>query len=437
MRQPNEEDAVTTPTPSASYSTADPVLLVSGDSHVGPLLETQLREYCPTRYRDEFDEFARSPFVAANRAALGGGSRVNSKTAGHYDVDARLADMDSDGIAAELIFHDSFNGEPFPLRDGGWPDPADPELAAVGFQIYNRWLADFCAAAPERLIGLPHLPMWDLDAAISELRWAADHGFRGVNFPGTRPGWPHYNEPVWEPFWSAAENAGMVLTTHAGGGVDPAATEVFAAAAALMLIEAGGTLNRRVIPRMIIGGVFERHPGLKVVMTEQPGVWVPNLLTEMDSAVLSLPQRQGGRPLPKPPSEYFMTNIFVGASFMSPLEAESAVRDGYWANLFWGRDYPHPEGTWKYSEDRAAEPMTHLSLRHAFAGIPEDKVRALVGENAVSVYGLDREKLSVIAGKIGPVLEQITAPLESVPRSESPEREGMGLCAFRTVGAWG
>jgi predicted TIM-barrel fold metal-dependent hydrolase len=416
-------------------STGKQVLLVSGDSHVGPLLDTQLRDYCPKRYLDEFDEFAASPMVAAVRAALGSGLSVNSKTAGHFDPDARLADMDSDGVAAELIFHDSFNGESFPLKDAGWPDPDNPELAAVGYQIYNRWLADFCAAAPERLIGLAHVPLWDLDAAIAELRWAAEHGFRGVNFPGTRPGWPHYNEAVWEPFWSAAEDTGMVLTTHAGGGVDPAATEVYAAAAALMLIEAGGTLNRRSIPRMIIGGVFDRHPNLKLVMTEQPGVWVGALLSEMDSAVLSVPYRQGG-PLPKPPSEYFTSNVFVGASFMSPFEAEAAVREGYWTNLFWGRDYPHPEGTWRYSEDPTAEPMTHLSLRHAFAGIPEDEARALVGGNAISVYGLDRDKLSVTAEKIGPTLDQITTPLESIPRADSPEREGMGLCAFRTVGAW-
>jgi predicted TIM-barrel fold metal-dependent hydrolase len=414
---------------------SDRVLLVSGDSHVGPLLEGQLREYCPKKYLDRFDDYAKSPIVVGIRAALNASASVNAKTAGHYDPDARLADMDHDGIAAELIFHDSFNGEAMPFRDAGWPNPDDPELAAVGFQIYNRWLADFCVAAPERLIGLPHLPMWDMDAAIVELRWAADRGFRGVNFPGARPGWPHYNEAAWEPFWSAAEETGMTLTTHAGGGVDPDATAVYAVAAALMLIEAGGTLNRRAIPRMIIGGVFERHPGLKVAMTEQPGIWVPNILTEMDSAVLSVPYRQG-EPLPRPPSDYFRSNIFVGASFMSPSEAQDAVRGGYWKNMFWGRDYPHPEGTWKYTEDFIAEPLTHLSLRHTFAGLGETEVRAMAGENAASFYGLDRDKLDVVAEKIGPTLEQITRPLASIPAPDGPEREGMGLCAFRTVGAW-
>jgi predicted TIM-barrel fold metal-dependent hydrolase len=227
----------------------------------------------------------------------------------------------------------------------------------------------------------------------------------------------------------------MVLTTHAGGAVDPAATEVYLAAAALMLIEAGGSLNRRAIPRMIIGGVFERHPNLKLVMTEQPGIWVTNLLTEMDSAVFSVPHRTGA-PLPRAPSEYFLSNVFVGASFMSPAEAQAAHREGYWTNMLWGRDYPHPEGTWKYSDDRGAEPMTRLSLRHAFSGIPEAQVRAMAGENAVSVYNLDRASVSTTAARIGPTLAQVTSPLPCVPAPDGPEREGMGLCAFRTVGAW-
>jgi predicted TIM-barrel fold metal-dependent hydrolase len=411
------------------------VLLVSGDSHVGPSLG-QLREYCPKRYLGQFDEYALSPAVAAQKERFNLQTAIYLKTAGHHDPLARLTDMDSDGVAAEVIFHNSFNGETIPFSDPGWPNPHNPELAAVGYKIYNRWLADFCSAAPERLIGLPHLPMWDIEAAVDELRFVTEQGFRGVNFPGIRPGWAHYNDAVWEPFFSVAEEAGMVLTTHAGGGADPDAYEIFTTAIALFLIEAGGTLNRRSIPRMIIGGVFERHPKLKLVMTEQPGVWVPQLLTDMDSAVMSLPQRLGDVPLPRLPSEYFMTNVFVGASFIAPFEAESAVREGYWTNLFWGRDYPHPEGTWKYSEDSTAEPMTHLSLRHALSRIPESQIRALVGGNAISIYGLDRSKLNAIADQIGPKVEQINQPLESIPEASSPQRQGVGTFAFRTVGAW-
>lgn len=400
---------------------------------MGPSLDL-MRDFCPKEYRDEYDAFAGSDVVAFMRAAYT--SNPDSlwlRTAGHGDVDARLADMDRDGVAGEVIFHNSFNGEPMPFLDGGWPDPNNPELAAVGYQIYNRWLADFCSTAPERLIGLAHIPIWDVDAAVAEARWAADHGFRGINFPATRPGWKHYNDPVWEPLWDVAEAAGLVLTTHAGGGADPAANEVFATP--LMLVEMGGTLNRRPIPRMVIGGVFERHPGLKLAMTEQPGIWVPAMLAEMDSAVLG---SFGDRwtPLAKRPSEYFMNNVFVGASFIAPFEVADAVEHGYSANLFWGRDYPHPEGTWKFSESPDDTPMTHLSLRHAFAGAPETEFRALVGTNAVRIYGLDGDALHAIADTIGPSVEQLTTPLDAVPAPDGPEREGMGMFSFRMFGGW-
>jgi predicted TIM-barrel fold metal-dependent hydrolase len=407
------------------------VLLVSGDSHVGPHLSDQLRPYCPENHLAEFDERSNSPAVQTLRREFQSFGASFLKTRGHDDPDARIADMDRDGVAAEIIFHGSFNGEMMPFQDRGWPDPDNPELAALGFQIYNRWLAAFCASAPERLIGLAHLPMWDLEGSIKELQWAADHGFRGVNFPVTRPGWKHYNDPYWEPFWTAAEDADMVLTTHASGLLDPAVIE--ARNSPLFVLEAAGGMNRRPIPRMIFGGVFERHPNLKLAMTEQPGLWIPYMLTEMDSAALAHASQHS---LPKRPSEYFMTNVFVGASFMAPFEARAAIEDGSWTNLFWGRDYPHPEGTWKYTDHPEEEPLTHLSLRHAYAGLPEDQVRAMVGGNAIRIYGLDTAKLQAVAEKVGPTIDEITTPLATIPELNGPVREGMGRFAFRTLGPW-
>ena len=408
------------------------VLLVSGDSHSGPTLEA-LRSYCPGAYLGAFDEFSASAQVEEMRAGVRGSGSLYLNTSGHDDPGARLADMDRDGIASEVIFHNSFNGEPMPFLDLGWPEFDNPELTGVGFQIYNRWLADFCGVAPERLIGLAHIPLWDIDAAIKELHWAADHGLRAINFPSARPQWIQYNNPHWDPFWAAVEETGLVLATHAGAATDPAVQEV--AGTPLLLIEAGGAYNRREVARMILGGVFERFPGLKLAMTEQPGVWIPAALVELDTAALA-PLPLANSELSKAPSEYFKSNVFVGASFIAPFEVEAAVDDWWWTNIFWGRDYPHPEGTWRYSDDPEDTPMTHLSLRHAMAGIPEDKVRAIVGENAARVYGLDVVSLRSIADEIGPTIEEITAPLDDVPALDGPERKGYGYFAFRTVGPY-
>src|SRR5206468_297511 len=90
---------------------------------------------------------------------------VNQKTAGHYDVTTRLADMDGDGVAAEVIFHSSQNWEPIPFVraaaiPGNYETDIDLELAGVGQHIYNEWLADIVSVQPERHVGLAYLPMW-------------------------------------------------------------------------------------------------------------------------------------------------------------------------------------------------------------------------------------------------------------------------------------
>jgi hypothetical protein len=88
-------------------------------------------------------------------------------------------------------------------------------------------------------------------------------------------------------------------------------------------------------------------------------------------------------------------------------------------NLMWGSDYPHVEGTW---------PNTRLSLRNTFSGFPEPVVRTVIGENALSVYNLDREALAVVAEKIGPTVEELSVPLAP---DEFPTLRGG---AFREIG---
>ena len=196
---------------------AERVLLVSGDSHVGPKLET-LREYCPQRYLEQFDEHLDSPDGADDAPVQVREPQPQDR--GPPRRGGSPGRHGGDGSAAEVIFHNSFNGEPMRFIDPGWPDPDDPDLATLGLQIYNRWLADFCGAAPHRLIGPAHVPLWDLDATLAEVEWAADRGFRGINFSATRPGWKQYDTVVGAAL-GPRRGPGLVLTTHAGGGADP------------------------------------------------------------------------------------------------------------------------------------------------------------------------------------------------------------------------
>ena len=134
--------------------------------------------------------------------------------------------------------------------------------------------------------------------------------------------------------------------------------------------------------------------------------------------------------VPLRPSEYAIRNVFVGASFMAPFEAEHAVRDGYATQLIWGSDYPHIESTWQYTDCETDEPITRLALRHTFSQIPAEVTKAMVSDNGIRVYGLDGPKLADVAARIGaPTLDELATPIDAIPEHASPT-------AFRTYGAW-
>jgi predicted TIM-barrel fold metal-dependent hydrolase len=307
------------------------------------------------------------------------------------------------------------------------PASNDRALVAAGRRIYNRWLADFVSVSPERHAGLAQLPMWDVDAAIRELEWAADAGLRGVNFPAPSGDLTPYNDPSWDDFFAASAAFQMPLTTHAGAG-DPAqwsGREVFA----LMTLESGGWFSRRALHQLVFGGVFERHPDLRLVLTEQPGDWWSYTLRELDSVWLAHRAALGDQ-VPRPPSEYCAAQVFIGSSFLAHFEAVDAVAHGYVDNVMWGSDYPHAEGTWQQPEAGDTESVGVLSMRSAFAGLDAMSVCKMAGENAMRVYGLDATALRAVAARIGaPTVDQLTTPIDAVPASVSP-------FAFRTFGPW-
>jgi predicted TIM-barrel fold metal-dependent hydrolase len=330
-------------------------------------------------------------------------------------VYARLRDMDFDGVTAEVIFFGTMPFDPFPFSRHR--DPSGPldtsELAIEGNRIYNRWLADFCSVEPERHAGLAHLPMWDVELALEELQVAASMGLRGVNFPSPRPEITPYEDPTWDSFWSACQDLGMVLANHGGGGVT-AAPAVGPGAMFIYTTETVAASRYTPVNRFVWGGVFERHPALKLVQTEQPGAWFGFVMDELDSQYRAHADRLSG--LSKLPSEYLRRNYFVGASFQSHYEAEGALLGGYVDNVIWGSDYPHGEGTYRFPDSFDDVPVTRLSLRSTYAGLPADATRSMVGENGVRVYGFDREKLQRVAARInGPTLGELAEPIDERP----------------------
>jgi predicted TIM-barrel fold metal-dependent hydrolase len=281
--------------------------------------------------------------------------------------------------------------------------------------MYNRWLADASAVENARAFGLAHVPLWDVDLAMEEAKFAKAAGLGGINWPAPKSWVKEYDDPIWEPFWSVCESLDMPLFTHSGAVVQGHLADRQAKASPqsfpLIVMEGAGWPARRGVARMIFGGVFERHPALKLLLVEQPGNWWQSALYEFDAAWRT------GTPeffelVPRPPSEYCAENVFVGASFMSHFEAEAAIAGGYGSNYMWGSDYPHREGTWGYRDTPDEPSRTGLALRATFTGLDPGPVAAMLGANAVRVLGLDGPALQRVADRIGaPSVASVVEPL--------------------------
>jgi predicted TIM-barrel fold metal-dependent hydrolase len=291
---------------------------------------------------------------------------------------------------------------------------------AAGARAYHRQLADFMAASNGRLFGIGDPgPCLDMDATVAELRWLASHGFVGVAPPGqvADPALPPLVDPSYEPFWATCAEHGLVLTVHAAYGLGQYGKEQgemlammasqvgvedtlrmqFTAEASIdqmpedSPVRAAITAPRRVFWQLMVSGVFDRHPELKLVLTEIRADWVPATLELMDRHFSS-----SDHALTMSPREYWHRHVYVTPS--SPRPGEVAMRDAIGADRFmFGMDYPHPEGTW---------PNSREWIQHAFAGVPEDELRAMLGLNAVECFGLDGDALATIAERIGPMPDE-------------------------------
>ena len=388
------------------------LIIVSSDSHAAMPSElwTQYLESAYHQHLDqiryESDLYAGS-VVPLSRMAMAGRQEILddhlSDTGGYrgvYDREIRLAQMDREGITAELVFHgDARVGDlAHNVTNGVWSS----EVWDAGARAYNRWAHDTFGGSDRLLLVGAIGSCADMDATIAELDWLADHGFTGTFAPGflTRPDMPPLFEPYWERLWAECEARGLAIVVHAGFGfeqgvlyeqLDTLTREHKAAGGTEeeLLMRLGTEVfvdffsdvkGRRPMWQMMLGGVFDRYPRLRLVITEIRLDWIPATLSHLDAVY---EQRRADLPATRRPSEYWRDNCLAGASFMHKVEVEMRHEIGVDTILF-GRDYPHPEGTW---------PNTPDWLRDAFAGVPENEARAMLGENAIRFLGLDRDTL--------------------------------------------
>jgi predicted TIM-barrel fold metal-dependent hydrolase len=205
-------------------------LMVSSDGHATAKMR-DYRPYLDPDVRSEFDAFCDTfdeegmttvnPKSLANRidpelvqlwidTVL-----VEDRVAGQWDPARRLEELDREGIAGELIFPDF--GLPFelhpPLVAAILGYSRTPEQVEVANRAYNRWLADFCSTAPERLAGLAVLSFADVDATIAEIRWAKEAGLKGIVLPAMDENMPLFDKRL-DPVWSVLEELDLPMCSH-------------------------------------------------------------------------------------------------------------------------------------------------------------------------------------------------------------------------------
>ncbi|HLG66550.1 MAG TPA: amidohydrolase family protein [Acidimicrobiales bacterium] len=265
-----------------------------------------------------------------------------TRAPGANDPLLRLADLDQEGIWGEVIYP-SLGIWAFSIRT--------PRVVREGVRVLNDWAIDFQRHSP-RYVCAASVPLLDVEDAVAEIRRAAGLGFH-VGFLPTRPPFerPPWQHEEWDPLWDAFADTGMVIGFHIG--TEPHTpdqrTGVYhrgRGGAVLNYVETtyGG---QRCVTQLIACGALDRHPDLRVLVSEGGATWGPFIADRMDEGY-----RQHGaavRPkLSKAPSRYLYEQVY--ASFQHDRSAVQACAAMGWQNVMWGSDYPHYEGTYGHTQ---------------------------------------------------------------------------------------
>ncbi len=286
----------------------------------------------------------------------------------------RLREQDEDSIDAEVLFPPVFSRY---IENIG-----HREVYRALVTSYNEFVAsEYCAIAPDRLVAMAMIPITGIDDAVSELRRAKDLGFKGVclnHFPnGTLE-----LDPADDLFWETSQDLEVSITIHISltSSSHPAIRE-----AAMGQMKAISTLMRGVTPapalniaQLLLGGVFGRHPALRIYFAETNVGWLPEVLYRMDESYQLFNNRVAGISLRRAPSEVVREHLLFGI-VKDPIVADLSEILPIHA-IMWGSDFPHTVTSF---------PESARFLNVAFGTMERRDFRRIVCDNAIEFFRLN------------------------------------------------
>jgi predicted TIM-barrel fold metal-dependent hydrolase len=373
--------------------------VISADGHVeGPPMDWE--KYVPEKYREwaprmvKLEEGGEGwiveglPIVHTGQNVTGAG-KIKFRNASYWNPDGtrvagagtpeqRLREQDLDGVDAEVLYP--------PIFATRFIERISNQKAYVAMvQAYNTYLArDFCAVAPDRLLGNAVIPVSGIEDAVSELKRAKDLGLRSVTlaqFPngGGSP------RPEDDRFWETALSIGMAVSPHVSmGDWAPPRTDLGRGTGDTPIQAAlsGGGANpsQYCMMQCIFSGLLDRFPDLCLYFAETNASWLATALWFMDDRFKAYNDWYNVK-LKMLPSEYVRKHFLFGF-IRDPLAMrlrEYLPED----HLMWGSDFPHSVGSY---------PKSRGWLDIIFEGVPETTRRKILVDTPAAFFGLDLSK---------------------------------------------
>ncbi len=301
-------------------------------------------------------------------------TRFDEMRRGAWDVRARLADMDVNGVWGSLCFPSFLPGFVGQRLTTG---PDDDDLAFAAMRAYNDWhLEAWCGAAPDRFV--PNQITWLRDPVVAgeEVRRNAARGFRALTFSEApeKLGLPSLHTGYWDPLFAACEETETVICLHVGSsGSSPMTAPDAPPETVAVLFFAYGMYAA---VDWLYSKVPVRFPNLRIALSEGGIGWVAGLIDRLDHCfAYQLGYLPTWRDVELTPSEVLRRNFwFCAIDDTSGFLTRDVIGVDH---LLVESDYPHADSTW---------PDTQPRLREQLRGVPDDEVRRICWQNAVELF---------------------------------------------------